>query len=191
MAPTVARCRVGAGSTCTDLSRALTIVHRGKVLPAQRGRKPARGHEATRGGTFALIEALEKRLELLLIEDGTFRVSLPQGHPRLLQPGNLGRPAVSDQPGKGPARGHRPPAEWTPRGRIITLWSPLWYLVLGIGAVLTDVLPPILTKLSQQPIVQTGNQGSEKGPTCPRPSHTRMAELGAEPLPLGPWVTVH
>lgn len=36
--------------------------------------------------TFAFIEALEERLELLFIQNGTFRVSLPQGHPCLLQP---------------------------------------------------------------------------------------------------------
>lgn len=40
--------------------------------------------------TFALIEALQERLELLLIQNGTLCVSLPQGCPCLLQPGNLG-----------------------------------------------------------------------------------------------------
>lgn len=77
-------------------------------MAAPRGLEPVQGHTARQGATFALIEALEKRLEFLLIQDGTLCVSLPQGHPCLLQPGNLRRADCERL-----ATGH--PAEGTPR----------------------------------------------------------------------------
>lgn len=39
--------------------------------------------------TFPFVQALQEWLELLLVEDCTLRVPLPQHHPGLLQPGDL------------------------------------------------------------------------------------------------------
>lgn len=39
--------------------------------------------------TFPFVQALQERLQLLLVEDRALRVPLPQHHPGLLQPGDL------------------------------------------------------------------------------------------------------
>ena len=72
------------------------------------GWNPSEVKQQDGGGTFALIEALEEWLERLLIEDGALCVSLPQGHPCLLQPGNLGRSDYERLASEGACWGHRP-----------------------------------------------------------------------------------
>lgn len=62
------------------------------------------GSRGSRSGTFAFIEAPEEGLELLLVQDGALRVPLAQGHPRLLQPGNLRR---AEREGRRRVRGAR------------------------------------------------------------------------------------
>lgn len=100
---------------CAALSFWLVLVYTGRVFAGpERGWSLPNITQQGGRGTFALVEALEKWLELFLVEDGTFCVSLPKGHPCLLQPGNLGgEQTVNVRPGKGPALTTGHPPEWT------------------------------------------------------------------------------
>lgn len=63
--------------------------HSSEAVPAQSGKEQAGRGKGVSPVTFPFIQALQEWLQLLLIEDCTLCVPLPQDYPSLLQPGNL------------------------------------------------------------------------------------------------------